>query len=224
MEHKPLTYDASHVLDAIPEEVIVIDDERRLQQSAKRKRLLKCEPESPTVSIPNDDVQKSIYHFTKAYNDMRELNATLEMKLQQKDYEIHSMKQSHGQNLAAFERKIQGLLKDRNESDRKLKDLEIMLEELEQLSINENQTLLTHNEKTELIEENERQMRVLSAKKDKERQQALADVKQQYEQECSAMVEEAKGKKYCIGCGYTQPNDIYVCNMKCLQRACKKSQ
>ena len=217
IECKPLMPE----LNCLGAEVMVpFDDQFHLKSSAKRMRFFQYQAESSSItSVSSVNVHRSIYNFTKGYDDICQLNTKLEMKLRQKDFELELMRQSHGQKLAEFEWKIQGLLNDRNESNQKLMALEKMFEELEQLSLKGNQSLISHNEKAKLVEEHERKMNDLIAKKDAERMQALADAKQQYEQIYSAALDEAKGHKFCIRCGGKKPIGIFVCGLKCLQRA-----
>lgn len=133
---------------------------------------------------------------------MHESNDTLQKKLGEKEFEIGLIKKAHGQQLAVSEVRFQNLLKLKDELEKKVKDLEV------------NRTELIQSEMKKLTEENEEKMKILIAKKETEQQQALVDAKNQY----SALIHEAKGKKYCVGCGQCQSIDIYVCSMKCLQR------
>lgn len=206
-------------LDCLDAELVIpFDDHLKSSSSAKRMRFFQYPTESSSTTVSSVNVHRSICNFTKGYDDICQLNTKLEMKLRQKDFELELLRKSHGLKMAEIERKIQGVMTERNESNRKLMALEKMLDELEQLALKENQSLMSHMEKTKLVEEHERKMNELIAMKDAERMKALADAKQQYEQIYSAALDDAKRHKFCIRCGDKKPIGIFVCSMKCLQR------
>lgn len=56
----------------------------------------------------------------------------------------------------------------------------------------------------------------LIERKDRERDQAVEEVRQHCKNEYTALIEDAKGKKFCIGCGIGKPLDLfYVCDKNC---------
>lgn len=59
----------------------------------------------------------------------------------------------------------------------------------------------------------------LIERKDRERDQAVEQTKQQCKDEYAALIEDAKGKKFCIACGIGKPLDLfYVCDKNCQRR------
>lgn len=59
----------------------------------------------------------------------------------------------------------------------------------------------------------------LIERKNEERDQAVEKARKQCKEEYGPLIEEAKGKKYCIACGIGKPLDLfYVCDMNCQRR------
>lgn len=59
----------------------------------------------------------------------------------------------------------------------------------------------------------------LIQRKNEERDKAIEEVKRQCKEEYAPLIEEAKGKKYCIACGTGKPLDLfYVCDSNCQRR------
>lgn len=56
----------------------------------------------------------------------------------------------------------------------------------------------------------------LMEKKNEECDQAVEEARKQMKREYSALIEDAKGKKFCIACGVGKPLDLYyVCDVNC---------
>lgn len=59
----------------------------------------------------------------------------------------------------------------------------------------------------------------LMERKNRERDQAIEQARQQCKEEYAALIEDAKGKKFCIGCGIGKPLDLfYVCDKNCQRK------
>lgn len=64
------------------------------------------------------------------------------------------------------------------------------------------------NERYDLIE-----------RKNREKEMAVNEVKEKCRRECTARIEDAKNKKFCVGCGAGKPLELfYVCNKECQRR------
>ncbi|XP_055306301.1 uncharacterized protein LOC129570629 isoform X2 [Sitodiplosis mosellana] len=63
----------------------------------------------------------------------------------------------------------------------------------------------------------------LIEQKNEERNQAVEQARKQCKEEYGALIEDAKGKTYCIACGVGKPLDLfYVCDKNCQRRYCEK--
>lgn len=59
----------------------------------------------------------------------------------------------------------------------------------------------------------------LIERKNDERDQAVMEARKQCDQRYGPLIEDAKGKKYCIACGVGKPLDLfYVCDAECQKR------
>lgn len=158
--------------------------------------------------------KKHAYLSAQLSRQSSEMEDKIELMKREHYLEIIELKEEHNQSLL----KVADETKEKWQS--KLKNQQTLLNETE----NEISLLKTRHEKDiARYEKNRKQIITesyeLIARKNEEKDQAVAEAREKCWRECSAMIEDAKVKKYCVGCGAGKPLDLfYVCNAECQRR------
>lgn len=184
------------------------------------------EDEIDSVNI--SDFNTSLKHFTKGFDHICKINASLEKRLRdsEKQYEL-KVKALDVTNTKLVE--INALLKEyknQNESLKKvhaqelaqLKDFNDELENKWQKLLKIQLRVANDGHDLELYRQRKKftnkiiNLEETMEKKDEAQKKSMDECKREYLQ----LIEEAKKNKYCMGCNNPKPLDIYLCSMKCL--------
>lgn len=141
-----------------------------------------------------------------------EMNNKIELMKRNMDLQMIDLKAEHARHI----------LKVIEESEDKCESkLKIQMRMIEEQHINEISLVKAQYEQKIAQFETERKTESynLIERKQEEKERAVSQAIERCKRECEALINDAKGKKYCMACGAGKPLDLYyVCNSECQRR------